>query len=109
MKKQFTSRSAFFNPRVLIGFVLCSIGVLLALTGSSESVTGNPAATSAETQNALFSLTAGTDNTAIGASALFRGQRATTRDRDREPAAGRGPHLRQDRARVDRVREPVGK
>ena len=79
MKKQSASRSAFFNPGVLIGFVLCSIGVLLALTGSSESVTGNPAATSAETQNALFSLTAGTDNTAIGASALFRGQRATTK------------------------------
>jgi hypothetical protein len=79
MKKQSTSRSVSFNPRVLIGFVLCSIGILLALTGSSESVTGNPAATSAEAQNALFSLTTGTDNTAIGTSSLFRGQRATTK------------------------------
>ena len=32
MKKK-TSQSAFFNPRVLLGFVLCSLGVLLALLG----------------------------------------------------------------------------
>src|ERR1043166_1467545 len=45
MQKNSFSRSAFFNPRVLIGFVLCSIGVLLALVGLSKSVTdsfGNP-------------------------------------------------------------------
>jgi hypothetical protein len=45
MKKRSASRSAFFNPRVLIGFVLCSVGVLLALAGWSKSVTdslGNP-------------------------------------------------------------------
>src|SRR5713226_8756981 len=30
-----TSQSAFFNPRVLLGFVLCSLGVLLALLGFS--------------------------------------------------------------------------
>ena len=34
MKKK-TSQSAFFNPRVLLGFVLCSLGVLLALLGLS--------------------------------------------------------------------------
>ena len=39
MEKTFSSRSAFFNPRVLIGFVLCSIAVLLALIGLSKSVT----------------------------------------------------------------------
>ena len=31
MKKKPASRSAFFNPRVLISFAFCSIGVLLAL------------------------------------------------------------------------------
>jgi hypothetical protein len=31
MKKKLVSKSAFFNPRVLIGFAFCSIGVLLAL------------------------------------------------------------------------------
>src|SRR5438045_1200119 len=31
MKKKPASKSAFFNPRVLIGFAFCSIGVLLAL------------------------------------------------------------------------------
>src|SRR5207247_7168874 len=40
MKKQSASQSAFFNPRVLIGFVLCSVGLLLALGGLSKSVTG---------------------------------------------------------------------
>ena len=33
MKTNSTSRSAFFNPRALIGFVLCSIGLLLAVVG----------------------------------------------------------------------------
>jgi hypothetical protein len=36
MKKQSASRSAFFNPRVLIGFVLCSIGALMALIAFSK-------------------------------------------------------------------------
>src|SRR6266498_2066712 len=35
-----TSRYAFFNPRVLIGFAICSVGLLLALVGLSKSVTG---------------------------------------------------------------------
>ena len=39
MKTKSPSQSAFFNPRVLIGFVLCSIGVSLALVGWSKSVT----------------------------------------------------------------------
>src|SRR5439155_4240810 len=33
------SRAAFFNPRLLIGFGFCSIGLLLALVGSSKSIT----------------------------------------------------------------------
>ena len=45
MKKSSFSRSAFFNQRVLIGFVLCSIAVLLALIGLSKSVTGMSAMT----------------------------------------------------------------
>ena len=39
------SRPACFNPRVLLGFVLCSVGFLLALVGLSKSVPdslGNP-------------------------------------------------------------------
>src|SRR6266849_9679514 len=35
MKKTSTSQSAFFNPRVLLGFVLCSLGLLLGLLGFS--------------------------------------------------------------------------
>jgi len=31
MKKKLLSNSAFFNPRVLISFAFCAIGVLLAL------------------------------------------------------------------------------
>ena len=42
MKRKSASQSAFFNPRVLIGFVLCSIGLLLALVGWSKSATANP-------------------------------------------------------------------
>ena len=37
MKTKSTSQSAFFNPRVLIGFALCSIGVLLTLAPLSKS------------------------------------------------------------------------
>ena len=33
MKKKSASQSAFFNPRLLLSFVLCSIGVLLAVFG----------------------------------------------------------------------------
>src|SRR6266446_5765616 len=40
MKTNSTSRSAYFNARLLIGFALCFIGVLPALAGSSQSVTG---------------------------------------------------------------------
>ena len=41
MKTNSTSRAAFFNSRLLIGFALCSVGVLLALAGLSDSVTGS--------------------------------------------------------------------
>src|SRR5439155_20127070 len=40
MEKSSSSRSAFFRPLVLIGFVLCSVGLFLALIGLSKSVTG---------------------------------------------------------------------
>src|SRR2546428_7312853 len=33
MKKKLASKSAFFNSRVLIGFVFCLVGVFLALLG----------------------------------------------------------------------------
>jgi hypothetical protein len=45
MKTKSASQSAFFNPRVLIGLVLCSIGLLLALVGWSKSVTSMIAVT----------------------------------------------------------------
>ena len=45
MKKRSTSQGAFFNPRVLIGFALCSAGVLLALAVLTKSVTGMSTAT----------------------------------------------------------------
>ena len=95
MKKQSASRSAFFNPRLLIGFVLCSAGLLLALAGFSKSVAENPAATSAETQNTLFSLTTGTDNTAIGTSALS----SNTTDNDNAPSARNGMGMAYDAQR----------
>src|SRR5262245_22102634 len=40
VKKPCASRSAFFNARLLIGFALCSVGVLPALAGWSQTVTG---------------------------------------------------------------------
>src|SRR5262245_2397171 len=45
MKKKSASQSAFCSPRVLIGFALCSVGLLLALAMLSKSVTGTLAAT----------------------------------------------------------------
>lgn len=38
MKKQSSSRSAFFNPRALAAFSICSTGALLAVVGFSTSV-----------------------------------------------------------------------
>jgi hypothetical protein len=45
MKTPSASRSAFFNPYVLIGFVFCSIGLFLVLIELSKSVTGTSATT----------------------------------------------------------------
>src|SRR5215831_8672294 len=39
MKTKLASSAAFFNLRILIGFVFCSAGLLLALAGSNKSVT----------------------------------------------------------------------
>jgi probable HAF family extracellular repeat protein len=44
MKTNSTSRAAFFNSRLLIGFALCSASLLLVLAGLSKSVTGMIAA-----------------------------------------------------------------
>src|SRR5213080_3603097 len=41
MKKKTASQSAFFNPRVVLGFVLCSLSVLLALLGFSINPTSS--------------------------------------------------------------------
>ena len=42
MKANSTSRAAFFIPRVVLGFVLCSTGVFLAAAGLSKAVTDSP-------------------------------------------------------------------
>ena len=41
MKKKPVSKSAFFNPRVLIGLAFCSIGLLLALVAFALYPGGN--------------------------------------------------------------------
>jgi hypothetical protein len=41
MKRKSASRAALFNSRLLIGFALSSVGLLLALAGLSKSVTGS--------------------------------------------------------------------
>src|SRR5262249_13722705 len=61
MKTNFPSRSAFLIPPTVLGSVLWSAGVFLALAGFSESVIGNPAAPSAEKQNTLFGIRKDTD------------------------------------------------
>src|SRR5262252_1341543 len=45
MKTKFTLSAAFFNLRIFIGLALCSIGLVMALAGSSKSLTGTIAAT----------------------------------------------------------------
>src|SRR5713101_147883 len=45
MKTKSNSRSAFFIPRLVLGFALCSVGLLLALAGLSKSVTATAAPT----------------------------------------------------------------
>src|SRR5215831_9569107 len=41
IKKTTASQSAFFNPRVVLGFVLCSLSILLALLGFSVNSTSS--------------------------------------------------------------------
>jgi probable HAF family extracellular repeat protein len=45
MKTNRTSSAAFFNSRLLFGFALCSVGLLIGLATLSKSVTGTIAAT----------------------------------------------------------------
>ena len=40
-----STQAAFFNPRILVGLALCSVGLLMAFASLSESVTGTDAAT----------------------------------------------------------------
>ena len=47
MKKTPTSQSAFFNPRVPLGFALCSLGLLLALLGFNVDLTSSALAQTA--------------------------------------------------------------
>src|SRR5262249_30145959 len=50
MKRKFTSDSAFFTPRVLIGFVFCLTGVFMALAVFGQNRWGaRPAITSCQT------------------------------------------------------------
>ena len=58
MKKQHASRSAFFNPRFLIGFAFCTIGVLLALVSFALYPGGN--ALAKEKQSGVPELPQGT-------------------------------------------------
>ena len=57
MKKKSSSKSAFFNPRALIGFGLCLIGLLLALLaytaypGASALAQSGPASPMSATAN----------------------------------------------------------
>src|SRR5207247_10210274 len=44
MKTECTSRIAFPNPRVLIGFALCAVGLVLALAPMRNAVAGDNAA-----------------------------------------------------------------
>jgi hypothetical protein len=44
MKKKRSSQSGFFSPRVLIGFVLGSVGFFLALVGLGMSSKASPVA-----------------------------------------------------------------
>jgi hypothetical protein len=57
MKKKFTSKSAFFNPGVLIGLGLCLIAVVLALLGfgfyPSQSAVAQPPAPRAQKSNII--------------------------------------------------------
>src|SRR4029450_3644459 len=41
MKKTTASQSAFFNPRIVLGFVLCLLSVLLGLLGFSVNSTSS--------------------------------------------------------------------
>src|SRR6476661_10011492 len=41
MNKTTASQSAFFNPRIVLGFVFCSLAVLLALLGFSINSTSS--------------------------------------------------------------------
>ncbi len=42
MKRKFTSKPAFFNPRALIGFRLCLIGLLVGLLGAASAAAKGP-------------------------------------------------------------------
>src|SRR6476660_4524980 len=51
MNKTTASQSAFFNPRIVLGFVLCSLAVLLALLGFSVNSTSSALAAAPDQGN----------------------------------------------------------
>src|ERR1044071_7079634 len=89
MKKNLTSDSAFFTPRVLIGFLFCLTGVFMALAvfgqnrwaaratiTSYQTVTDSPDATPTPTPTPSMTFTvtstADTDGTTCGAGCTLR-------------------------------------
>ena len=57
MKTKSTSRSAFFIPRVVLGGVLCSAGVFLAVAALNKTVAETPARKATPTQPGTWTAT----------------------------------------------------
>src|SRR5215467_8798649 len=53
MKKTTASQSAIFNPRAVIGFVLCSLSLLLALLGFTVNSTSSALAAAPDQGDSL--------------------------------------------------------
>jgi hypothetical protein len=70
------SRKSIDRSRLRSGFVLFTLSAAFALVPIIQAVTpppdgGYPGGNTAEGEDALFSLTTGTENTAIGSQALY--------------------------------------
>jgi hypothetical protein len=87
-EKKSASQSAFFNPRVLIGFVLCSIGVSLALVGRSKSATGNPVLITGMSATTMTAQTPGTWAATGSMTTARAGSTATLLDNGKILVAG---------------------
>src|SRR5450631_704185 len=84
MKTKSLHRSAFFNPRVLISFAFCTIGVLLALLAFAFYPGGNALAAPKQQQNQA-AVPALAQESANQADASARGDKPTG------PASGPAP------------------